>query len=81
MGNALLSQVSHMIDVARALSLAALDEDATRLLLQAEEVAPHLVRHNPTVRETVKTMYRRAPNGRESRTALGALAERCRAIR
>jgi transcriptional regulator with XRE-family HTH domain len=75
-------RVSHMIDVARALSLAAHDEDATRLLLEAEALAPHLVRHNPIVRETVKTMYRRtAANGRGSRNSLGALAERCRAIR
>jgi transcriptional regulator with XRE-family HTH domain len=75
-------RVSHMIDVARALSLAAHDEDATRLLLEAEELAPHLVRHNPVVRETVKTMYRRTTtNGRSSRMSLGALAERCRAIR
>jgi transcriptional regulator with XRE-family HTH domain len=75
-------RVSHMIDVARALSLAAHDEDATQLLLEAEELAPHLVRHNPIVRETVKAMYRRTTtNGRTSRTSLGALAERCRAIR
>jgi hypothetical protein len=74
-------RVSHMIDVARALSLAAHDEDATTLLLRAEGIAPHLVRHNPVVRETVKAMYRRNTTGRDARTTLAALAERCRAIR
>jgi transcriptional regulator with XRE-family HTH domain len=74
-------RVSHMIDVARALSLAAHDEDATNLLLQAEVISPHLVRHNPVVRETVKAMYRRNSSGHSASTALGALAERCRAIR
>jgi transcriptional regulator with XRE-family HTH domain len=75
-------QVSHMIDVARALSLVAQDDQATRLLHDAEQMAPHLVRQNPVVRETVKAMYRRsAASGQRSSTPLGALAERCRAIR
>lgn len=75
-------QVSHMIDVAKALSLVARDDDAAQLLFDAEQMAPHLVRHNPVVRETVKAMYRRAAaTGRSSSTPLGALAERCRAIR
>jgi hypothetical protein len=42
-----------MIDVARALSLVAKEDDATQLLLEAEVIAPHLVRHSPVVRETV----------------------------
>jgi hypothetical protein len=71
-------QASHKIDVARALSLAAHDEDATNLLREAERIAPHLVRHDPIVRETVKTMYRRSA---VTSSALGALAERCRALR
>jgi transcriptional regulator with XRE-family HTH domain len=75
-------QVSHMIDVAKALSLVARDDDAAQLLFEAEQMAPHLVRHNPVVRETVKAMYRRsAASGQGSSTPLGALAERCRAIR
>ncbi|MFC4942359.1 helix-turn-helix domain-containing protein [Pseudonocardia sp. GCM10023141] len=75
-------QVSHMIDVARALSLIAQDGDATQLLREAEDMAPQLVRHNPVVRETVKTMYRRAAgSGQSSSSVLGGLAERCRAIR
>ena len=75
-------RVSHMIDVARAMSLVARDDDAMRLLHDAEQLAPHLVRQNPVVREAVKAMYRRASaSGRGSGTPLGALAERCRAIR
>lgn len=75
-------QVSHMIDVAKALSLVARDDDAAQLLFQAEQMAPQLVRHNPVVRETVKAMYRRAAGGGQgSSTPLGAFAERCRAIR
>jgi transcriptional regulator with XRE-family HTH domain len=75
-------QVSHMIDVARALSLTAQDDDAVQLLQQAEQLAPHLVRHNPSVREAVKAMYRRAAaSGQSSTSPLGGLAERCRAIR
>lgn len=72
-------QVSHLIDVARALSLVAHDDDATRLLSEAEQMAPHLVRHSPVVRETVKALYRRSRHG--SSSVLGGLAERCRAIR
>lgn len=72
---------SHLIDTARALSLLARDEHALDLLLRAEQVAPQLVRHSPSVRETVKALHRRAPvtgGGRSS--ALFALAERCRAV-
>jgi hypothetical protein len=75
-------QVSHMMDVARALSLTARDDDAVQLLRQAEQLAPHLVRHNPGVREAVKAMYRRAAaSGQSTSSPLGGLAERCRAIR
>jgi transcriptional regulator with XRE-family HTH domain len=75
-------RVSHMIDVARALSLVARDEDSTQLLLAAEAIAPHLVRHNPIVRETVKALYRRSSNGGQgASTPLGSFAERCRALR
>jgi transcriptional regulator with XRE-family HTH domain len=75
-------QVTHMIDVARALSLLAKDDDALQLLLTAEHAAPGIVRHSSTVREVVRSMYRRAPatGGRKSSPLLG-LAERCRAVR
>lgn len=74
-------QVCHAIDVARALSYVAEDDAAIELLLTAERQAPHLVRHNPSVRETVKAIHRRSPvtSGRRSSPVLG-LAERCRAI-
>lgn len=75
-------QVSHMIDVARALSLVARDQEALGFLLDAEKRAPHLVRHNPLVRETVKDLYRRAAgSGQNSSSPLGGLAERCRALK
>ncbi len=75
-------QVTHMIDLARALSFLARDDDAVDLLLDAERTAPALVRHSAVVRETVKTMHRRAPvtAGARSSRLLG-LAQRCRAVR
>jgi len=73
--------VAHLIDTGRAMSLVARDDDALSKFLDAEHVAPQLVRHNPVVRETVKTLYRRSPvtGGRPS-SALLALAERVRAV-
>lgn len=75
-------QVTHMIDLARALSFLARDDDAVSLLLDAERTAPALVRHSAVVRETVKTLHRRAPvtAGARSSRLLG-LAQRCRAVR
>ncbi len=74
-------RVTHAIDVARALSMLARDDEATDMLLDAEEKSPQLVRHSSMVREVVRTMYRRSPvsNGRSS--PLLGLAERCRAVR
>lgn len=72
--------VAHRIDVARALSLVAQDDEALRYLLDAERDAPQTVRHSAAVRETVRTMHRRAPvtaAGKDS--PLLGLAERCRA--
>lgn len=72
--------VAHRIDVARALSLVAQDDEALQHLLDAERDAPQTVRHSAAVRETVRTMHRRAPvtsAGKDS--PLLALAERCRA--
>jgi transcriptional regulator with XRE-family HTH domain len=73
-------RVSHQIDVARALHLTARDDDALTMLLAAEREAPSLVRHNPAVRETVKTMARRAPATSGRSSALLSLAVRCRAV-
>ncbi len=74
-------RVTHMIDVARAQSMVAEDEPALQVLLTAEQSAPQLVRHSPSVRETVKAMHRRSPVSGGSRSSpLSGLAERCRAI-
>lgn len=74
-------QVTHMIDLARAMSLVARDEDALQVLLSAEQKSPQLVRHSSMAREVVRTLYRRAPvtAGAKSSPLLG-LAERCRAV-
>jgi transcriptional regulator with XRE-family HTH domain len=75
-------QVTHLIDLARAYSLVAKDDDALQTLLTAEQKSPTIVRHSTVVREVVRSMYRRAPAtaGKKS-SALLALAERCRAVR
>jgi len=73
-------RVSHLIDLSRALSMVAREEDALSNLLTAEREAPQLVRHNPGVRETVKAMYRRAPATAGRSSTLFGLAERCRAV-
>ena len=74
-------QVTHLIDLARALSLVAEDDDALQTLLTAEQKSPGIVRHSTVVREVVRSMYRRAPAtaGKKSSPLL-ALAERCRAV-
>jgi transcriptional regulator with XRE-family HTH domain len=74
-------QVTHLIDLARALSLVAKDDDALQTLLTAEQKSPGIVRHSVVVREVVRSMYRRAPAtaGKKSSPLL-ALAERCRAV-
>jgi transcriptional regulator with XRE-family HTH domain len=74
-------QVTHAIDLARALSMLARDEEALQLLLDAEQQAPQLVRHSSTVREMVRTMYRRSPVSNGKSSPLLGLAERCRAVR
>lgn len=68
----------HRIHVARALSYIAQDEEALGNLLAAEREAPQLVRHSAAVRETVRTMHRRAPVTAGKGSALLGLAERCR---
>ena len=74
-------QVSHQIDLARAMSYIASDDDALGVLLQAESAAPQLVRHNPAVREVVRAIHRRSPVTAGARSAEAmALAQRCRAV-
>ncbi len=64
--------------MARAFSYVARDDEALTFLLDAEQVAPQIVRHSASVRDTVKTMHRRAKH--TSGTPLLSLAERVRAI-
>ncbi|MBV9143509.1 MAG: helix-turn-helix transcriptional regulator [Pseudonocardiales bacterium] len=75
-------QVTHLIDLARAFSLVARDDDALHALLSAEQKSPGIVRHSAVVREVVRSMYRRMPAsaGKKSSPLL-ALAERCRAVK
>jgi transcriptional regulator with XRE-family HTH domain len=74
-------QVTHHIDVARAHTYSAQDDEAITILLAAERKAPQLVRHNPAVREIVRDIHRRSPISRGGRASeVMALAERCRAI-
>jgi transcriptional regulator with XRE-family HTH domain len=75
-------QVTHLIDLGRAYSLLAKDDEALQALLTAEQKSPTIVRHSTVVREILRSMYRRAPAtaGKKS-SALFALAERCRAVR
>lgn len=75
-------RITHLTDIARALGHLARDDKALDLLLAAEREAPALVRHSAAVRESVKTLQRRAPvsGGRRSSELLG-LAQRCRAVR
>ena len=70
--------VAHRVEMARAFSYVARDDEALSFLLDAEQVAPQIVRHSASVRDTVKTMHRRAKH--TSGTPLLGLAERVRAI-
>jgi DNA-binding XRE family transcriptional regulator len=72
--------VAHKIDLARANSYQARDDDALTYLLDAEQSAPQLVRHSAVVREVVKAMLRRARASVTGESPLAGLAERCRAI-
>jgi transcriptional regulator with XRE-family HTH domain len=74
-------RASLLIDVARALSLRARDEQALTQLLEAEQVAPQLVHHNPAVRDTVRDLHRRAPASAGRSSVLFGLTERCGAMR
>lgn len=72
---------THQTDTGRALSLVAHDNEALMSFLDAEQIAPQLVRHSSVVREAVKVMHRRAPVTSRSHTSpLAGLAERCRAV-
>ena len=69
------------IHTASAQSRLARDDEALDVLLTAEAHAPQMVRHSTLVRETVRSMQRRAPvTGRSKSSPLLALAERCRAV-
>ena len=68
---------SFRIDFARALSLAVRDSEALEVLLEAERLAPGIVRHSVLVREAVRELHRR-DHGRTR--SLNVLAERCRAV-
>jgi hypothetical protein len=75
-------RVTHLIDLARALSLVARDEEALQTLLRAEQISPGIVRHSAVVRDVVRSMYRRAPASAGMKSSpLLALAERCRAVK
>jgi tetratricopeptide (TPR) repeat protein len=71
---------THLIDTGRALSLIARDDEALASFLDAEQIAPQLVRHSPVVREAVKVMHRRTPATGRGNSPLAGLAERCRAV-
>lgn len=71
---------AHHIDMARALSYAARDEEATIALVNAEAKAPQLVRRSASARETIRTIYRRTPAKSERATLISALAGRCQAM-
>jgi tetratricopeptide (TPR) repeat protein len=75
-------QVGHMIDIARAYSLVARDDEALQILLTAEQKAPGIVQHSAVVREVVRSIYRRSPaTGGKRSSPLLAFAERCRAVK
>jgi len=73
-------RVSLLIDVARALSFCARDEQALPRLLEAEQLAPQLVHHSPVVRNTVLDLHRRARVSAGRSTVLFGLAQRCGAM-
>ncbi|MEV0290651.1 helix-turn-helix transcriptional regulator [Kribbella sp. NPDC050820] len=73
-------QVAHGIDIARAHSYSAQDDEAIAALLDAEAKSPQLVRHNPAVREIVREIHRRTPIAGGRGAQVLALAERCRAV-
>jgi hypothetical protein len=72
--------VTHRIDLARAYSYIARDDEALAQLLDAEHVAPQIVRHSAGVRDTAKTLHRRTRHNADKASPLLGLAERCRAI-
>lgn len=71
--------VALQLDLARANAYVANDDEALRLLLDAEAQSPELVRHSAAVREVVKALHRRAKAGAASSPLYG-LAVRCRAV-
>ena len=72
--------VAHQVHLARAYSYLARDDEALAQLLDAEAAAPQIVRHSAAVRDTVKSLHRRARHNTATTSPLLGLAERCRAI-
>ncbi|WP_212753930.1 helix-turn-helix domain-containing protein [Nakamurella aerolata] len=72
--------VAHKIDLARANSYHAKDQTAVEYLIDAEHLAPDLVRQSAAVRETVKSMLHRNIASTGKGSLLGDLAVRCRAV-
>ena len=62
--------VAHRVDLARAYSYVARDDDALAQLLDAEQVAPQIVRHSAGVRNTVKTLHRRTRHNADKTSPL-----------
>lgn len=73
--------VSYRIDHARGLSLAGQGDEAFAQLRTAERTAPQLVRNNPRVRDTLRTLIKQAPVTSGSRSSeVFIMAQRCRAV-
>ena len=70
--------VTHDLDMARAHSYAAQDDEALDRLLDAEQRAAQVVHHSASARETVKALHRRAKGTADPE--LTRLALTCRAI-
>lgn len=73
--------VSHRIDYARGLSLAGHGDDAFAELRKAERTSPQLVRNNPRVRETLRSLMKQSPVTAGARSSeVVAMAQRCKAV-
>lgn len=69
-----IRQATAYMDLGRALATMRKDEEATRLLLAAERLAPQRLDHNPLVAETVRVLHDRARHRDPS--GINGLAER-----
>ncbi|MBB5920094.1 transcriptional regulator with XRE-family HTH domain/TPR repeat protein [Actinoalloteichus hoggarensis] len=73
-------QVTHLIDLSRALSATASEDEALQVLLTAEQKSAQMVRNSVLVRGVVRTLYRRSTSAGRRSSSLIALALRCHAI-